>query len=494
MRKIFLAAVAALVALATPAGLSAEPAPANASILFVTNTGALDANAQVQFEGPALAALGPATALPFEPSSAIFSSSGLSMSDRNTLLAYPDLLVSSSRAPALLNTRYLVLARVIGEKHHRLEADLIDIQSDERYHLPVVASSKTDQLMSRLAEQVKKRINRVVERNALAVVGNTESMMYHLANADHTDRSKLIPFADEKAARAAGYRPCPICFAEENQAVKADTDEGSLPDFMTAVMHHEGYPILKSLTDQKSMDEIAQQLVRSSHLGTNPLVFKFVNTDDIFGISYTGGEVYMSMGLLHILETPDEKAALVAHELAHLERDHFLEYYREQFDQYGPPSIQRFEDPTSYAQFLLRMLRRLMHDGFPLSMEEEADDYAVQYMLAAGYKPEVYAQTLHKIQEAAEAHHFRRSAWTRIHPLPPERLSRLADLPGRLSAVMQLATTVAAFDPGAASAMRSHAATLAPALPSAQQFATVLQSNEGTAPLDPSRGEPRLRN
>ncbi|MHB2015421.1 MAG: M48 family metallopeptidase [Candidatus Xenobia bacterium] len=463
-----------------------------ATIAFINDNGSLNAPVQAAFEPIALPLLTAGTLINFQPLNSVLATSKVPDSDRTTLLGYPELLVASSGAPSLLDTQYLVVAEITPMGHPRIISDLIDITHHEKYQMPEVQGKDNADLFTRLAAALKKRTDRIKERRGMTVVGNPDSHLYHKPDADHSNLSKGVHFTDEASARQAGYSPCPICFPEENPLVRNNQDLQNLGMFMAQVMKYQ-FPVIVRNPDSDTLIKIADKLCAANHLGTDPMDFYWINSDDMFSVSYYGGETYLSTGIMRLLEG-DEVAALIAHELAHLERNHFLQYYHKAYEQFGPPPILRFESRQAYADFLLRLNTRLLHDGFPLAMEEEADTYAIQYLVKAGYPADLYARTLHKIQEKVAMMKTKKSAWTRVHPLPPERFARLAEIPKQLADIAELAHTVAATDPGEGEALERHAVQYSDSLAQVKQFTTVLTRSEAGIKIEPAQGgDPELR-
>ncbi|HEY4000325.1 MAG TPA: M48 family metalloprotease, partial [Candidatus Xenobia bacterium] len=229
--------------------------------------------------------------------------------------------------------------------------------------------------------------------------------------------------------------------------------------------------------DDPALEEVARRLALASHLDAHVLAFHRATTDDVFSVSYPSGDTWLSDGLIRILESPDERAAVVAHEMAHVALGHFATWYA---DQDEPPVFMGLDR----GDYLLRLNHHLLKEGWPAWMEDEADGQAILYMERAGYNPAAYAATLHKIQESRHA----KTDWTHVHPLSAERWKNIQTWPERLGEVGDLSHAAAAFDPGLAASLEAHRVSLATALPATRAFVGLMQA--AAAAGLPVRGEP----
>ena len=94
-----------------------------------------------------------------------------------------------------------------------------------------------------------------------------------------------------------------------------------------------------------------------------------------------GGHLYVSSGLLKYLDTEDQLAGVLAHEIAHADRRHASRQLQQQYGTSLLLSLVLGENPHQLAQLAagLEQLR------FSRAVEDEADQYSVRYLHGTAY-------------------------------------------------------------------------------------------------------------
>ena len=114
--------------------------------------------------------------------------------------------------------------------------------------------------------------------------------------------------------------------------------------------------------------------------------------------SLPGGYVYVQQGLLTIVQTDDELAAVVAHEIGHITARHAVKRYEASL---GATLTQLLAlGAVRDAQFQqgLNVAMGQVFLAYAREDELEADRLSVKYLRAAGYHPEAILAVLEKLQ------------------------------------------------------------------------------------------------
>lgn len=168
------------------------------------------------------------------------------------------------------------------------------------------------------------------------------------------------------------------------------------------------------------VDRIAQNIAINSDV-TVPVTIKVVDATEVNAVSFPGGFLYISSGLILAVDDEAEIAGVLAHEIAHvIARDGMRNNRYVGMDFGAEPIILEspngavtnvFEDNTTTLITSPRTLREL-----------DADERAIQYMQKAGYNPESLLAFLEKLQ--AEETIERREVLPifQTHPAPAERI------------------------------------------------------------------------
>jgi hypothetical protein len=116
--------------------------------------------------------------------------------------------------------------------------------------------------------------------------------------------------------------------------------------------------------------------------------FAVVRDRSVNAFSIGDGRIYLTEGAILAAHNQDELAGVIAHEMGHQLAGHFCPQVQ---DRGGPPAGHR---PGAATQ--LGSLRQ----GMDPAKEREADDYAVEILLEAGYDPAVRSRAISRSRGA----------------------------------------------------------------------------------------------
>lgn len=152
--------------------------------------------------------------------------------------------------------------------------------------------------------------------------------------------------------------------------------------------------------------------------------FGVIKSDAINAFAMPGGYILLSSGLLKTLESEDELAFILAHEVAHVARRHHYQVVQRQrlADQAakGLVAVTQDRDTAKLAQASGQIYAR----GLDKGAEFEADRLGTEYMTRAGYDPVAAINVLEKLQRL-KGNDPRAELLFSTHPSPSERLDML---------------------------------------------------------------------
>lgn len=178
--------------------------------------------------------------------------------------------------------------------------------------------------------------------------------------------------------------------------------------------------------DQKQQDRvkaIGKKLVAASEASKFPYQFDFhvlsdTATKNAFLIP--GGQIFVTYGLLKKMSSDDQIAGVLAHEMGHIIGRHATEKLSKYDLLQG---ISGAEVSKFNSNQLTNYVADLINISFDAENEYEADDLAVRYMIKAGYKPEVWAETIGHLDKIVEKKRFLQYAET--HPVFSDRIKEI---------------------------------------------------------------------
>jgi predicted Zn-dependent protease len=153
--------------------------------------------------------------------------------------------------------------------------------------------------------------------------------------------------------------------------------------------------------------------------------FILVDSPQVNAVGMPGGFVVVTTGAIRAVQSEDELAAILAHEVAHVQRGHVLwpvERAREQ--EHMTSTLLAGTDPIVHAFFgkVVTLGADFVLDrGYGKSNELAADTFAAQILAGAGYDPAALGRVLGRLQgSAAQGGFFSR------HPPAADRVAALA--------------------------------------------------------------------
>lgn len=191
--------------------------------------------------------------------------------------------------------------------------------------------------------------------------------------------------------------------------------------------------ILFNETLNKKITEIGNKVAKASKKQDMKYTFRVINEPTINAYAAAGGFVYINTGLLDILETEDELAAILAHEIHHINASHQINFiyaaHRKKvagqvagvflgvaLGAAGGMAMGPAPSPYSSNYAMHQQLTQQMVDigvrlgmamgseigvsmikGYGKKQELEADAFAVKYTQKAGYDPNALISVLKKL-------------------------------------------------------------------------------------------------
>ena len=202
----------------------------------------------------------------------------------------------------------------------------------------------------------------------------------------------------------------------------AQTDEEKVGKAGAALMLGAA-PLLKPALAQSYVNLVGNSLVSFSG-ATYKWHFGVLQSDAINAFALPGGYILLSAGLLKTLESEDDLAFVLAHEIAHVaRRHHYQVVLRQRLADQAAKGLQAATQDGDTAK-LAQASGQIYARGLDKSAEFESDRLGVEYMTRAGYDPVAALNVLEKLQKF-KGDDPRAELLFSTHPSPAERLDML---------------------------------------------------------------------
>lgn len=153
--------------------------------------------------------------------------------------------------------------------------------------------------------------------------------------------------------------------------------------------------------------------------------FSVIESKEINAFALPGGPIYLFTGLLNRMETDDEVAAVLAHELAHVYREHWAEQVAsDQQRSAGLSVLLGALDADKGWYTAAGVLNTVVGLKYSRSDEDDSDEKGLNNMVAAGYNPNGMLALFRTLSEAGSGG---TPEFLRSHPMTSDRLKRTED-------------------------------------------------------------------
>ena len=155
------------------------------------------------------------------------------------------------------------------------------------------------------------------------------------------------------------------------------------------------YPAIKDNAADSAFQQIKDRLISALDTSLYRYEFTIIKSDQINAFTIPGGNIYMFSELIKIAETPEEVAAVLAHEIGHAEKRHVVTKLIKELSITAIVSVLSGGDPS----ILTQVLKDIIGNSFDSKQEEEADKFALELLEKAGISPKSLARFFEHLNE-----------------------------------------------------------------------------------------------
>lgn len=248
--------------------------------------------------------------------------------------------------------------------------------------------------------------------------------------------SLLLSIGSLSSLSAAEKTPKKSTLYSQKKKVPASATEKEIKLGDKTAAELEKNPKVKIIDPEKSeeskalyekLNKIAQTLGENSGRPKIEYKVKVIDDDDVNAFTLPNGNIYFYTGLLEILGSDDEIAAVMAHEIGHNAEMHALRGSAKssRASLIGMAAIlaalagggQGGTDVALFSQYLLTGII----SGYSIDFEKEADASAVDTMIKSGYNPSALATVMQRFEVEEKRRPKSEPGIFRTHPPSLER-------------------------------------------------------------------------
>lgn len=155
------------------------------------------------------------------------------------------------------------------------------------------------------------------------------------------------------------------------------------------------YERIEETTADSAVQAITKRLLTSLDTSLYKYEFTILDSDEINAFTIPGGNIYIFSGLITLTESPEELAAVLAHEIGHAEKRHVVTKLVKEVSLTTVLSILSGGDPSVLTQ----LLKDLVGNTFDREKEKEADQFALELLEHASISPKSLARFFDRLNK-----------------------------------------------------------------------------------------------
>ena len=180
---------------------------------------------------------------------------------------------------------------------------------------------------------------------------------------------------------------------------------------------------------QELVTRVGTKMARTSERPDLPWEFNVVDSNEPNAYALPGGKLSITRGLISKMESEDQLASVLGHEIGHVTARHAVASATRQTLLgaalgVGGAVLQSQGTPGAGAIQLAGQLgATLLVQRYSRDQERQADELGMKYMTAAGYNPKAFVETMRILQAASKQEPSRFESLFASHPVTTERIA-----------------------------------------------------------------------
>lgn len=177
---------------------------------------------------------------------------------------------------------------------------------------------------------------------------------------------------------------------------------------------------------QAYVNRVGQHLALGSHRPRIPWEFNVVNTSQVNAYALPGGKISVTRGLLTNMDSEDEMASVLAHEIGHVTARHSVaQYTRGALLSLAVAGVSVALAGSEYRQIgalAAGIAGSLLMLSYSRDQERQADQLGYVYMVKSRYNPKGQVEAFEMMQSMRDSHPGFIANMLSSHPLTTERI------------------------------------------------------------------------
>ncbi len=179
---------------------------------------------------------------------------------------------------------------------------------------------------------------------------------------------------------------------------------------------------------QKFVKQVGHRIVRSSNAKDTPYQYDFhllFDPEVVNAFALPGGQVFITQALFNKLETEDQLAGVLGHEIGHVVARHGAERIAKMELSQGLTGAAVVASGDYNTAQAAQMIANLVNMSYGRDQELEADNLGVRFMTQTGYNPEALLGVMEILEQASGGQS--QPEFLSTHPSPANRKEKIKE-------------------------------------------------------------------
>lgn len=201
------------------------------------------------------------------------------------------------------------------------------------------------------------------------------------------------------------------------------------------------YPAGKNVSQNRYLNLVGKTLVLGSDKADTYANYHFLmlDSEEINAFAAPRGFIFVTKGMLRLCQNEDDLAAVLAHEIAHVQNSHALKSIKTSrltsaLTLIGTEAAKTAANNSIVNQLTQQfegsiddMTQTLTNNGYGRGLESEADKTAVTLLQKTGYNPEALLRVLERLKAKSGS---QKGGFLATHPDTDDRIADVKDVLG----------------------------------------------------------------
>lgn len=302
------------------------------------------------------------------------------------------------------------------------------LEKYDRYEKAIDAIERATTLFPKNTELLDKQIA-ILEKQENWLRASIAARQFAISNPDHSKASKYRKIAENNEEKyRSSIKKEMVGLSIGNIAIGALTDNENNVNVAKLLLSGEaktGNAFSKQMKEELDLisdkekleyvNKVGQKL--ANLMGRDEFEYEFfiVDTSTPNAFALPGGKIYITSGMLNLIDTEAELAGLLSHELAHTVLSH----------SYQQMATSAALEGTSSLIPLGNLFEKLATSEFSRDQEQEADLLGTRVLAKAGYAADGLHSLMLKLKQIRQVN---TNNWFSSHPAPSKRVKYLENL------------------------------------------------------------------